>query len=209
MSEREAPITELVLLAQRGNLVAFGELHRRFARFVHGVALAHGSPHTADDTVQDAFAQAHVKLSLLKEPSAFGVWIAAIARQHARSTNRRGPRLVAKPARPGHASTNNASDGTQVMAALRALPDAYREPLILRLVNGMSGPEIADHTGLTPGSVRENLERGLTLLRQRLHGADGLAVDMMPFAATRGEHVGLGDAAGTDAPLHTVDEPAD
>jgi len=34
------------------------------------------------------------------------------------------------------------------------LPEAYREPLILRFVEGMSGPEIAARTGLTHGSVR-------------------------------------------------------
>jgi len=39
------------------------------------------------------------------------------------------------------------------------LPDAYRETLILRLVEGMTGPEIAARTGLTHGSVRVNLHR--------------------------------------------------
>lgn len=56
----------------------------------------------------------------------------------------------------------------QVLAALRALPEAYQEPLILRLVEGMTGPEIADHTGLAPGSVRVNLHRGMKLLREAL-----------------------------------------
>jgi hypothetical protein len=48
------------------------------------------------------------------------------------------------------------------------LPEAYREPLILRLVEGMTGPEIATRTGLTPGSVRVNLHRGMQMLRERL-----------------------------------------
>ena len=48
-----------------------------------------------------------------------------------------------------------------VLAAIRRLPEAYRETLVLRLVEGMTGPEIAERTGLTPGSVRVNLHRGL------------------------------------------------
>jgi len=43
-----------------------------------------------------------------------------------------------------------------------------RETLILRLVEGLSGPEIAERTGLTPGSVRVNLHRGMQQLRERL-----------------------------------------
>jgi RNA polymerase sigma-70 factor (ECF subfamily) len=45
---------------------------------------------------------------------------------------------------------------------------AYRETLSLRLVEGLSGPEIAVLTGLTPDSVRVNLHRGFALLRDRL-----------------------------------------
>jgi RNA polymerase sigma-70 factor (ECF subfamily) len=52
--------------------------------------------------------------------------------------------------------------------ALKSLPEAYRETLVLRLVEGMTGPEIAVRTGLTEGSVRVNLHRGMKMLRQRL-----------------------------------------
>jgi RNA polymerase sigma-70 factor (ECF subfamily) len=41
---------------------------------------------------------------------------------------------------------------------------------MLRLVEGMTGPEIALRTGLTEGSVRVNLHRGMKLLRERLDG---------------------------------------
>jgi RNA polymerase sigma-70 factor (ECF subfamily) len=40
--------------------------------------------------------------------------------------------------------------------------------LVLRLVDGLTGPEIAALTGLTPDSVRVNLHRGFKLLRERL-----------------------------------------
>jgi len=56
------------------------------------------------------------------------------------------------------------------MATIRTLPDAYRETLVLRLVEGMTGQEIAERTGLTPASVRVNLHRGMKQLRERLTG---------------------------------------
>lgn len=55
-----------------------------------------------------------------------------------------------------------------MIAALRELPDAYREVLAMRLVEGLRGPEIAERTGLRPGSVRVNLHHGMALLREKL-----------------------------------------
>ena len=51
---------------------------------------------------------------------------------------------------------------------MRGLPEAYREPLVLRLVEGLTGPEIAARTGMTHGSVRVNLCRGMAMLRPLL-----------------------------------------
>ena len=51
---------------------------------------------------------------------------------------------------------------------VRKLPEAYRETLLMRLVEGMTGAEIADRAGLTEGSVRVNLHRGMALLREKL-----------------------------------------
>jgi RNA polymerase sigma-70 factor (ECF subfamily) len=59
-------------------------------------------------------------------------------------------------------------DGAAILGMIRGLPEAYRETLILRLVEGLTGPEIAERTGLTPGSVRVNLHRGMHMLREKL-----------------------------------------
>jgi len=55
-----------------------------------------------------------------------------------------------------------------ILDAIRSLSEAYRETLILRLVEGMTGPEIAARTGMTHGSVRVNLHRGMQQLRAKL-----------------------------------------
>ncbi len=63
-------------------------------------------------------------------------------------------------------------EAAEALDAIRALPEAYREPLMLRLVEGCSGREIAALCGLTEDSVRVNLHRGFKLLRDRLRAHD-------------------------------------
>src|SRR5918912_1594372 len=60
------------------------------------------------------------------------------------------------------------TEALAVLDTIRRLPEAYRDTLVMRLVEGMSGAEIAERTGLTPASVRVNLHRGMKLLRDRL-----------------------------------------
>lgn len=155
-----------VRAARSGDRTAFAELYRRFSRAVHGVVLARVAYHDAADVVQDVFAIALDRLPQLGEAAAFPGWLLAIARNRA-IDHVRGMRPTDElPDIPVEAS--RAAEVTQVLAALRALPEAYQETMILRLVEGMSGPEIAEHTGLSPGSVRVNLHRGMKLLRERL-----------------------------------------
>ncbi len=154
--------------AQRGNRAAFGRLYARYMPMVHGLLLARVPVTEVEDLVQEVFMQALRKLSSLREPGAFGGWLAAIARNRAHDyfrLLRPEVELVQEIA-----VTKDRPDAKAVaaLAAIRRLPEAYRETLILRLVEGMTGPEIAERTGLTPGSVRVNLHRGMAQLREIL-----------------------------------------
>jgi RNA polymerase sigma-70 factor (ECF subfamily) len=163
------PVDELpgvVIAARRGDRKAFAELYRRFSRAVHGVVLARVRYAEAADVVQDVFAVALERLPQLGEPAAFPGWLLAIARNKAVDHVRGKKPTDELPELPVDAS--RAPEVREVLAALRALPEAYQETMILRLVEGMSGPEIAEQTGLSPGSVRVNLHRGMKLLRERL-----------------------------------------
>jgi RNA polymerase sigma-70 factor (ECF subfamily) len=159
----------LVARARDGDRGAFGRLYDRFAPMVHGLLLARVRHADVDDLVHDVFLAAMRRLDTLRDPDAFGPWLAAIARNRARDHHRRARDAeplaaeVADPS-PPHAEAHAA------LAAIRSLPEAYRETLVLRLVEGMTGPEIAERTGLTHGSVRVNLHRGMRLLRQALAG---------------------------------------
>ena len=161
----------LVSRAGQGDEIAFSGLYQRYARMVHGLLLARVGPAEADDLVQDVFLTAWRRLEDLRDPAAFGGWLAAIARNRATDHLRRRPRLEELP---GNLMASDATaarvEALAVLALIRTLPEAYRETLVLRLVEGLTGPEIAERTGLTPASVRVNLHRGMKLLREKLQG---------------------------------------
>jgi RNA polymerase sigma-70 factor, ECF subfamily len=166
LTEVHCEVAALVRAAQGGDRTAFGNLYEQYARMVHGILLAQVSYTDAEDLVQDVFLRAIQQLSSLRDPAAFGGWLAAIARRFAVDLHRKY-----RPVLDSHDTAGGSRpDGEtfEVLDVLRNLPQAYRETLILRLVEGMTGPEIAVRTGLTPESVRVNLCRGMKLLRQAL-----------------------------------------
>jgi RNA polymerase sigma-70 factor, ECF subfamily len=177
----------LVGAAREGDRVAFGRLYDRYARMVHGILLSKAPIAAVDDLVQDVFVLALRRLSTLREVGSFGAWLAAIARNLAKDHHRRSaPEEQLTVDVPQEEIELRASGGDQdasanlVLDAIKSLPDAYREPLILRLVEGMTGPEIAARTGLTPGSVRVNLHRGMQQLRAILSPSPGRLVQEGP-----------------------------
>ena len=152
---------------ESGDADAFGELYKMFAPMVHGIILARVRRTEVDDIVQEVFLSAYKNLKTLRDKSAVGAWLAMIARNRAAEFYR--------SARPTEELTDNLrekenrnSEAREILKTIRSLPDAYRETLVLRLVEGMTGPEIAERTGLTHESVRVNLHRGMKLLREKL-----------------------------------------
>ena len=141
---------------------------------VHAVLLARLPPQEAEELVQEVFLSAWLRLPELLEPQAFPGWLCSIARNRAmdRLRGRRGEvaaERVGAQEGAGHVPGDPVALA-EILGAIRALPEAYRETLLLRLVGGWTGPEIAERMGMTEGSVRVNLHRGMALLRERLGG---------------------------------------
>ena len=164
----------LVSAAQGGDRAAFGQLYQRYARMVHGVLLARVPTAAAEDLVHDVFLQALRSLAAMREVSRFGPWLAAIARNRATDFHRRAKPNDSLDAQPGAAEALEnpqheitIEESIALLNAVRELPEVYRETLVMRFVEGMTGPEIAAHTGLTHGSVRVNLHRGMQMLREK------------------------------------------
>ena len=162
-----APAQEIVERVQSGDADAFGELYKMFAPMVHGIILARVRRDEVDDIVQEVFLSAYKNLHSLREKAAVGAWLAMIARNRAAEFYRNA-RPTEELSEDLREKENRSSEAREILKTIRELPDAYRETLVLRLVEGMTGPEIAERTGLTPESVRVNLHRGMKLLKERL-----------------------------------------
>ena len=160
--------SEVLVRARKGDRSAFARLFERYAPMVHGILVANAPSSEVDDLMQDVFLAALERLSSL-DTDAVGPWLAAIARNRVVDTHRRRARLVAVRDVPESGAPDpERVEALQVLAIIRTMPEAYRETLVLKLVEGLSGKEIAEQTGLTPDSVRVNLHRGLRQLRERL-----------------------------------------
>jgi RNA polymerase sigma-70 factor (ECF subfamily) len=159
----------LVARVRAGDRDAFGRLYDTYSRMVHGILLARVPYGEVDDLVQDVFLVALRKIDSLRDANAFGPWLAMITRNRAMDFHRRS-RDTAELTDdlPAAATSAPEAEATEVLNLIRLLPEAYREPLILRFVEGMTGPEIAERTGLAPASVRVNIHRGMKLLREKL-----------------------------------------
>jgi len=159
--------TALIQRVRKGDEEAFAELYRLYAPMINGVVLARVPRDEVQDIVQEVFIAAYKNLGSLRDDAVFGPWLVKIARNRAAEFYRRSrpsEELSDEIAKPD----DRRNEAAEVMRAIRSLSEAYRETLILRLVEGMSGKEIAERTGLSHESVRVNLHRGMEMLRERL-----------------------------------------
>ncbi len=115
----------LVSAARSGDRAAFGELYELYARMVRGILLARVPRSEVDDLTHDVFLQAMRRLKTLRDPEAFGPWIAVIARHHATDFHRQSREMA-------ELSVESSRNGSALMEALsilrviRNLPEAYR-----------------------------------------------------------------------------------
>jgi RNA polymerase sigma-70 factor (ECF subfamily) len=157
----------LVEAVRGGDRDSFAQLYDVYSPMVHGILLARVPFGEVDDLVQDVFLMAFKRIQSLREAGAFGGWLAMIARNRAIDFHRRKKETEELSEDIARSSSVD-PEAAEALQLIRTLPEAYRETLVLRLVEGMTGPEIAERTGLTPASVRVNLHRGMKLLREKL-----------------------------------------
>ena len=174
---------ELVLKSQAGNRTAFEQLVRRTARLVFArLYLDTGRSRDTEDLVQETFLVAWRSIKQMTDPTGFRPWLLSIAntvaidqarhesRKKRSGTRMNGDVLGSIPARsPGPPEAAVAEESRQkVLAMLRDLPEEYRLPLMLRYLHDHDYETISRQLGLTNGSLRGLLHRGMTLLRERM-----------------------------------------
>ena len=132
----------------------------------------------AEDLVQETFARAWGARSSLRDDRAAKSWLYTILRhEHARLYERK--RLDIDDGQDLDALEDqrlrSVSADLEMRQALHALPDTYREPLLLQVIGGFSCEEIANMMEISPGAVMTRLTRARQVLR-REPAADGREV---------------------------------
>ena len=165
-AESSDSIPALVTSARNGDREAFGRLYQVYGRMVHGVLLARMPTGEVEDLVQEVFLKALRQIHTLRDPNAFGGWIAMIARHAAIS--RRAPALV------GWAMiSRRRSRIPTARRVLRLMTRGCPRPIASARAprRGMTGPEIAG----APADGRLGAgqpHRGFAMLKERLTGGE-------------------------------------
>jgi RNA polymerase sigma-70 factor (ECF subfamily) len=169
----------LAARSRDGDRAAFEELARRTGRLVYAqLYLDVGRADRAEELTQETFLVALRHVRRLSDPKAFRPWLLSIARTVViDDARRRGRRKRGSPGAwtdvPGDGPTplesaERREARERAMSVLRSLPEAYQTPLTLRYLAGADHDEIGRQLGITNGSLRGLLHRGLTMLRERL-----------------------------------------
>ena len=129
----------------------------------------------AEQMAQEALIRAWRGLSQWRRESSFSTWLLSVAANVYRTELKRIPSVnlpldkVAEPSSPfvHDAQLDGAARDQAIRRAVYALPDKYREPLILYYFHEMDLAAAATTMGLPEGTMKARLSRGRDLLRQR------------------------------------------
>lgn len=199
--EQEYLIVQQVL---KGDVNAFEELVLEYEKKVYNVALRIlGNSEDAADMTQEAFIKAFNSLSGFRGDSKFSVWLTRIVSNlcldFLRSRSRRPTVSLSVEDDEGDDVQLDIADVSQspelllersltresVRRGLKALPEEYREILLLREIQGLSYDEIAEALNIEVGTVKSRIFRGRKKLCDYLI-KDGNIPDFASSGKTRG-----------------------
>lgn len=148
-----------------------------------------GNEADAEDVTQEVFAQVVRKLPTFRGEAALATWLyriavnAALALRRKRATRtrhevpdvledflsdgRHGVPVRRWAATPDEIALNHEAHEV-IEAAIRRLPEVYRDVYVLADVEELPNPEIAAALGLTVGAVKSRLHRARLLMRNAL-----------------------------------------
>ena len=172
----------LVARLRAGDAQAAGLLYARHAARVGNLAARLvGNRADAEDVLHDAFVTALVRLPQLREPAAFGAWLRQIA-VHGAHRRLRWRRLrarlgltverdatlaaLAHPSMPA----DRVAELSRIDAVLGEMPTVERAAWMLRHVEGMTLPEVAEGLGISLATVKRRLQRAADRVARHVSG---------------------------------------
>lgn len=130
------------------------------------------SEHDCADAAQQAILHAWEQLDTLRKPQYFKTWLTRILINECTAILRLRQRLA--PYEPEQAAAVPAptpEDHSDLYAALSALDEIYRLPVVLHYLEGFKTREIAGMLGIPEGTVKTRLKTARGMLRENLEGA--------------------------------------
>jgi len=147
-----------------------------------------GQREDAEDTMQEVLVKSVPHLSNFDSPKALVVWLYKVAKNRCLMSRRRSKFAPAKDLSleellPDRQELERLSDdgginpemfairseeAGRLREAVQKLPPAYRIVLVLRDMEGLTDEEVAEITGLQPGTVRVRLHRARLFVRKEL-----------------------------------------
>ncbi len=168
-----------------GDLDALGPLHQRYGRMVASLALrTEGSltPEEADDICQEVFLTLASTAPRYREEGRLRSWICGITVRKVRGWRRKtwvrralhrehGDATAGVSLYRGPSPVEQAAAREQVHQALAILPASQREVLVLHLIEGLSGAEVAHALGVSENAVWIRLHRARKALASKVGGS--------------------------------------
>lgn len=188
----------LILAAIRGERDAQRQVWEDHRRWVAAVLMAH-KPRTVDleDLLQDVAMQFVRRINELRDAGALRPWLRTVAMNAAHASGRSlarrkrdahelRPAAVSGPTSPQDSKpdllTGRREEARRLMQLSERLPDGYREPLLLRCLQGLSYRMIGDLMGIPETTVETRIARGRRMLRE-LAEKDAAATPTHPAPA--------------------------
>lgn len=188
-----APDAELLTRARAGDKIALTTLLERHQAQVYrfGMKMCR-DPEDAQDVLQETLLTMARGVRDFRGASSISTWLYTIARSFCIKKRRRSkfaPEETSFEAAP--TSAGNVADPAQhpdealatkqveqaLEQAIHALDPAQREVLILRDVEGLSAPEVAEVLGVTVQAVKSRLHRARVAVRDRVSPVLGVPPD--------------------------------
>jgi RNA polymerase sigma-70 factor (ECF subfamily) len=171
---------------------AFAALVERHGPMVRGVCRAVlRDPHDADDAAQAAFLVLARRAHAIRHRDSVASWLFGVARRVATrakveaARRRRHERLFAEM-RATHGDEVPDRTGNELYTELGRLPEAYRAPIVLCHLEGLSQEQAAHHLRLSLRTTQRRLEQGRARLRARLVRRGVVTAGGLPGASAPG-----------------------
>lgn len=179
MDKRKEDYT-LIQEVLAGNQDSFADLLGRYKNLVYSVIMRMvNDPEEANDLAQEVFLKVYRNLDRYQPTYKFSTWLIRIATNHVIDYRRKKRQetvniddvhLEAAESDTPEAAYLRKEGKMNINAALQALPEMYRTPIVLYHQQGLSYQEIADMLGEPLSKIKNRIFRGRRMLKELLLG---------------------------------------